>query len=126
MNAPRNLVNIKEASRLTGICVSRLYKLTMPKVSGVPHYKIGGSVRFSPEELEDWLTDQRRPTQTERENALYGRLKAEGNNLYPEGLNARRIEKEWAKNENYNAITEAGRERKRFQKLNAQELSNRQ
>lgn len=102
------LVNIKEASRLTGISVSRLYKLTMPKVAGVPCYKVGGSVRFSPEELEDWLAGQRRPTLEERRNAAISHLNAESEKTYGQGVNARQNERNTAKNVRYYTQPGAG------------------
>lgn len=102
MIAARNLISIKEASAFTGISVSRLYKLTMPKVAGIPCYKLGGMVRFSPEELEEWLEAQRCPTMQERENALLTRTKSADNNLYGKSVQARQMRKQTAKNTNNN------------------------
>ncbi len=55
-------VRIDEASRLTGLSVSRLYKLAAPAVGDIPTYKVGGSILFKRSDLEDYMAGKRRYT----------------------------------------------------------------
>jgi len=57
-----DFVRIEEASRLTGLSVSRLYKLAAPAVAEIPVCKIGGSILFSRTDLADYMASKRRYT----------------------------------------------------------------
>lgn len=59
------LLTITQASELSGISTSTLYKLTSPKVAELPTYKIGTSSRINKADLEAWLQNHRRPSRSE-------------------------------------------------------------
>ena len=52
----RKLLDISEAAEVLGIKPGTLYKWTCSRK--LPHKKIGGALRFDPEELEDWIREQ--------------------------------------------------------------------
>ena len=64
----KTVLNMHEASLLTGLSMSHLYKLT--STNGVPCYKPSGKgIYFNREELEAWLQRGRKPTAEEIEAA---------------------------------------------------------
>lgn len=50
------LVTIKEISRLLNIAEKTIYKMAAEE--RIPAYKLGGSWRFSIEEVQRWLAEQ--------------------------------------------------------------------
>ena len=46
------------ASRL-GFSRSQIYAMVAEQ--SIPHYKIGGAIRFNPEEIDEWLVQSRVP-----------------------------------------------------------------
>ncbi len=66
--ANKSVLNMREASILTGLSISHLYKLT--STGGIPCYKPGGKgIYFNREELEAWLLRGRKATAEEIETA---------------------------------------------------------
>jgi excisionase family DNA binding protein len=64
----KSVLNMREASILTGLSISHLYKLT--STGGIPCYKPGGKgLYFNREELEAWLLRGRKATAEEIETA---------------------------------------------------------
>ena len=64
----KTVLNMREASILTGISLSHLYKLTC--TGGIPCYKpTGKAIYFNREELEAWLQRGRKATAEEIETA---------------------------------------------------------
>lgn len=57
------VINMEEASLLTGFSIGHLYRLTSGR--GIPHFKKGRKVFFNKSELEAWLQDTRVKTQDE-------------------------------------------------------------
>lgn len=62
----KEVLDINEASLLTGYSVNYLHSLTSRKK--IPHYKQGNFLRFRKSELEDWLLANRVPTCEETES----------------------------------------------------------
>ena len=60
--ASKNVLTIDEAVTLTGLSKQRIYALCSQRE--IPHYK-QGKLYFRKDELENWMTAYRRPTQTE-------------------------------------------------------------
>lgn len=58
----KRILTAKETSQLIGISLSRLYTLCSERT--IPHYK-QGKLYFKRDEVEDWLTSRRIPTQAE-------------------------------------------------------------
>lgn len=58
MTGPKVLLNIQEASEITGYAVSTLYK--MARRGDIPARIIGRNVRFVPKEIDGWITRQRK------------------------------------------------------------------
>ncbi|NTW87763.1 MAG: helix-turn-helix domain-containing protein [Desulfobulbaceae bacterium] len=66
----KSVLNMREASVLTGLSISHLYKLT--STGGIPCYKPGGKgLYFNREELEAWLLRGRKATAEEIETAAF-------------------------------------------------------
>ncbi len=64
----KTVLNMREASIMTGISLSHLYKLTC--TGGIPCYKpTGKAIYFNREELEAWLQRGRKVTTEEIEEA---------------------------------------------------------
>ncbi|NTV01915.1 MAG: helix-turn-helix domain-containing protein [Chlorobiaceae bacterium] len=62
----KSVLNMREASILTGISLSQLYKLT--STGGIPCYKpTGKAIYFNREELEAWMLRGRKATVEEIE-----------------------------------------------------------
>lgn len=55
-----DFVRIDEASRLTGLSQSRLYKLSAPAVAEIPVYKVGGSNLYLRSDLAAYMAGKRR------------------------------------------------------------------
>lgn len=56
----KNILTMDEASIITGYAKSYLYQLTSKRM--IPHYRRDNRVFFKKDELEDWMTEQRVPT----------------------------------------------------------------
>jgi len=54
----RQLIDLQEAAEFLGTTVRHLRRLVGGRA--IPHYKVGGKVRFDEGELERWLDDRRR------------------------------------------------------------------
>jgi len=66
--ANKSVLNMREASILTGLSISHLYKLT--STGGIPCFKpTGKAIYFNREELEAWLMRGRKATAEEIEAA---------------------------------------------------------
>jgi len=66
--ANKSVLNMREASILTGLSLSHLYKLT--STGGIPCFKpTGKAIFFNREELEAWLMRGRKATAEEIEAA---------------------------------------------------------
>jgi len=66
--ANKSVLNMREASILTGLSISHLYKLT--STNGIPCFKpTGKAIYFNREELEAWLMRGRKATAEEIEAA---------------------------------------------------------
>lgn len=50
-----NYMNDHELRTRLNLSRSTLWKL---RKNGLPHTRIGGSIRYSPDEVEEWLRDQ--------------------------------------------------------------------
>jgi len=51
------LIDAKAASRLLG--VPHTWLLAQARAGGIPHHRLGHYVRFNPDDLREWLTDNR-------------------------------------------------------------------
>jgi excisionase family DNA binding protein len=58
------LMSIRELSEQTGISRSKLYELI--EGGDMPHYRIGGSIRISDAQIEEYLESCRRGRRPER------------------------------------------------------------
>lgn len=62
--ANKSVLNMREATLLTGLSLSHLYKLT--STNGIPCYKpTGKAIYFNREELEAWMLRGRKATAEE-------------------------------------------------------------
>ena len=52
----RSLLTIQQASQITGVSISTLYKWVNQRK--VPHIKLGKLVKFDPAKLEEWIKQQ--------------------------------------------------------------------
>jgi excisionase family DNA binding protein len=52
----KSLWNIKEVSCFLNVKESYVYRLTSE--NRIPHLKLGGHLRFSPEQIEKWLSQK--------------------------------------------------------------------
>lgn len=73
--AAKEVYTTEEAMLYTGLCRQTLYRLTCSR--SIPHYKVGGTLRFKRSELDEWMTHDRVATQKEldRKAATYTTLK---------------------------------------------------
>ena len=62
----KSVLNLEDASFLTGLSKSRLYKLTSNRQ--IPHYKRGRCVFFDKSELEGWMRENKVATLSEIES----------------------------------------------------------
>ena len=53
------LIDAKAASRLLG--VPHTWLLTQAREGRIPHHRLGHYVRFDPEDLKEWLTENKIP-----------------------------------------------------------------
>lgn len=76
--AAKEVYTTEEAMLYTGLCKQTLYRLTSSR--SIPHYKVGGTLRFKRSELDEWMTHDRVATQKElaRKAATYMALKDKG------------------------------------------------
>ncbi len=51
------LIKIGELSEMVGLAQSTLYKYACERK--IPYFKIGNSIRFSIEDIEEWLRDKK-------------------------------------------------------------------
>lgn len=65
-----NLIDMKAAAKFFAVGLST-FKMRYKKW-GVPHYWVGGSVRFSPHELYSWLKNRDHQDNNEGENETIG------------------------------------------------------
>lgn len=64
----KNVLNIHDVKKITGLSKSHLYKLSMK--NGIPHYKPSGKLLyFDRKEIEQWMKRGRVATQEEMEHA---------------------------------------------------------
>lgn len=77
----KEILTLDEAVTYTGCARSTMYRLTSTRE--IPHYKLGGSLRFKKHELDEWLTRARVATKQEVESkaATYMTLKDKGYNF---------------------------------------------
>lgn len=61
--AAKTVLEITEAALFTGFSKGHLYRLTC--TNQIPHYKKNRKLYFRKDELEQWLTESRVPTQAE-------------------------------------------------------------
>lgn len=59
----KEVLNIEDLSLMTGLSKSRIYALVNERK--VPYYKPNGKLYFKKSEIEDWLLQNRVPTQAE-------------------------------------------------------------
>lgn len=59
----KEVINIEEASMLTGYTIKGIYTLTSEK--RIPHYKKNGKLYFKKSELERWMTEYKVHTEAE-------------------------------------------------------------
>ena len=59
----KTMLTIEDCSLITGYCKKSLLNLCNKKK--IPHYKRGGMVYFSKQEIEDWMKGTRIPTEEE-------------------------------------------------------------
>lgn len=57
------VLTLQDAEQVTGYNKGTLYRLTSSRE--IPHYKIGGKLRFKRSELEQWLCSMKIPTRRE-------------------------------------------------------------
>ncbi len=71
MLAAKKVLTIEDASILTGLAKSSIYRMTSQRQ--IPHSKRGNSLYFDRKELEDWMLEYRVKTtkECEREAATY-------------------------------------------------------
>ncbi len=71
MLAAKNVLTIEDASILTGLAKSSIYRMTSQRQ--IPHSKRGNSLYFNRKELEDWMLEYRVKTKKEcdQEAAAY-------------------------------------------------------
>jgi len=72
LKAKKNVLNLSEVSRMTGLSKSHLYKLTCYKK--IPFYKQAKHLYFDRIEIENWLKSSRYATmdELERQASTYG------------------------------------------------------
>ena len=58
------LIDAKQASQLLGVPYTWL--LAQARANKIPHHKLGHYVRFDPDDLKDWLHEQRQETERRR------------------------------------------------------------
>ncbi len=63
MLAAKNVLTLEDASILTGLAKSTIYRLTSQKQ--IPHSKRGNSLYFDRKELESWMLEYRVKTNKE-------------------------------------------------------------
>lgn len=51
------LVKVEDVAELLKMSPSKIYRECRKKQ--IPHFKIGGAIRFDPDEVRDWLEDQK-------------------------------------------------------------------
>ncbi|MCE5345399.1 MAG: helix-turn-helix domain-containing protein [Bacteroidales bacterium] len=66
LTVSKNVLNLDETSKLTGLSKSHLYKLTCRQ--GIPFYKQSKHLFFDRTEIENWLKTDRHITIAELEN----------------------------------------------------------
>lgn len=59
----KEIYTVEEASLYTGLNKHTIYRLTCSR--GIPHYKVGRTLRFKRSELDEWMTRERITTQQE-------------------------------------------------------------
>ncbi len=52
------LVGPNEVAEMLGVPVGYIYKLTSKKPPGIPYYKVGKYVKFSPSAISAWLAEK--------------------------------------------------------------------
>lgn len=65
--AAKTVLTIEDASRITGLTKSYLYKLTSAKL--IPYYKQAKLIYFDKSEIERWMKQNRQATKAETEQA---------------------------------------------------------
>ncbi len=76
MLAAKNVLTIEDASVLTGLAKSSIYRMTSQRQ--IPHSKRGNSLYFDRKELENWMLEYRVKTTKECEQEVAACL-ADGN-----------------------------------------------
>ncbi len=76
----KEVLDIKEASLLTGYSTGYLYHLT--SAGEIPHYKRNRGVFFKKSELQEWLTSDRVPTKAELDRQSEQLLSLRKNRVY--------------------------------------------
>ncbi len=61
--AAKTILDLSEAALFTGFSEGHLYRLTSRKM--IPHYKKNRKLYFRKAELEDWLTEEAVPTESD-------------------------------------------------------------
>lgn len=60
------ILNLQDVERITGYNRGTLYRMTSHR--DIPHYKIGGKLKFKRSELEQWMCNEKIPTNREVES----------------------------------------------------------
>ncbi|MCB0649197.1 MAG: helix-turn-helix domain-containing protein [Saprospiraceae bacterium] len=52
------LMNLKEVAKYLNMSTHTVYRMTMPTAKRpIPHFKIGGALRFSLNKVNEWLSE---------------------------------------------------------------------
>lgn len=89
---------------MTGLSVSRLYKLASPAIAEIPTYKLGGSVLFSVAELKEWMQSHRRASRHEDEIEALRRYSGNSNKSLGHDLKGQQARKGTAKTRDIETI----------------------
>ena len=54
------LVDAREAARLLAVSQRKLWSMTFEEAPGLPHIRCGRLVRYSPDDLRDWVAERRK------------------------------------------------------------------
>lgn len=54
------LVDAREASRILAISPRKLWAMTFEETPALPHVRVGRLVRYSPDDLREWIASQRK------------------------------------------------------------------
>jgi excisionase family DNA binding protein len=59
-NNPSLLIDAKEAARLLKVSARKLWAMTFEETPGLPYVRCGRLVRYSPDDLRQWIDSRRK------------------------------------------------------------------